>query len=95
MKVNSRAYSEWWLRGERYQIFQWMWHPSGSVKYWSLPPFKIEKSKARPKKVIMKLSKRKDVFNILQRKEKLKSIDITEVGLPQGSLVFINQSLYS
>ena len=43
----------------------------------------------------MKLSKRKDVFNILQRKEKLKSIDITKVGLPQGSLIFINQSLYS
>ena len=53
------------------------------------------KSKARPKKVIIKLSKRKDVFNILQRKKKLKSVDITKVGLPQGSLVFINQSLCS
>ena len=50
------------------------------------------KSKARSKKVIIKLSKRKDVFNILQRKKKLKSVDITKVGLPQGSLVFINQS---
>ena len=53
------------------------------------------KLKARPKKVIVKLSKRKDVFNILQRKKKLKSVDITKVGLPQGSLVFINQSLCS
>ena len=53
------------------------------------------KSKARPKKVIIKLFKRKDVFNILQRKKKLKSVDITKVGLPQGSLVFINQSLCS
>ena len=53
------------------------------------------KSKTRPKKVIIKLSKRKDVFNILQRKKKLKSVDITKVGLPQGSLVFINQSLCS
>ena len=53
------------------------------------------KSKAWPKKVIIKLSKRKDVFNILQRKKKLKSVDITKVGLPQGSLVFINQSLCS
>ena len=48
------------------------------------------KSKARPKKVIIK-----DAFNILQRKKKLKSVDITKVGLPQGSLVFINQSLCS
>ena len=53
------------------------------------------KSKARPKKVIIKLFKRKDVFNILQRKKKLKSVDITKAGLPQGSLVFINQSLCS
>ena len=44
------------------------------------------KSKARSKKVIIKLSKRKDVFNILQRKKKLKSVDITKVGLPQGYL---------
>ena len=47
------------------------------------------KSKARPKKVIIK-----DVFNILQRKKKLKSVDITKVGLPQGSLVFINHYYY-
>ena len=53
------------------------------------------KSKARPKKVIIKLSKGEDVFCILQGKKKLKSVDITNVGLPQRSLVFINQSLYS
>ena len=53
------------------------------------------KSKARTEKVIVKLSKRKDVFNVLQRKKKLKSVDITKVGLPQGSLVLINQSLCS
>ena len=35
------------------------------------------------------------MFNILQHKKKLKSVDITKVGLPQGSLVFINQSLCS
>ena len=35
------------------------------------------------------------MFNILQSKKKLKSIDITKVGLPQGSLVFINQNLCS
>ena len=53
------------------------------------------KSKARQKKVMLKLSKRKDVFNMLQRQKKLKSVDITKVALPQGSLVFINQSLCS
>ena len=53
------------------------------------------KSKARPKKDIVKLSKRKNVFNILQCKKKLKSVDITKVGLPQRSLIFINQSLCS
>ena len=35
------------------------------------------------------------MFNILQRKKKLKSVDIAKIGLPQGSLVFINQSLCS
>ena len=53
-------------------------------------PVDPENIKARPKKVIIKLSKRKDVLNILQRKKKLKSIDMTKAGLPQGSLVFIN-----
>ena len=32
---------------------------------------------------------------ILQHKKKLKSVDFTNVGLPQGPLVFINQSLCS
>ena len=53
------------------------------------------KSKFRPKKVVVKLSKRKDMFNILQRKKKLKSVDNAKVGLPQGYLVFINQNLCS
>ena len=54
------------------------------------------KSKARPKKVIIKLSKRKeDVFSILKPKKKLQSVNITKVDLPQGSLLFINQSLCS
>ena len=35
------------------------------------------------------------MFNILQRKKKLKSADNAKVGLFRGSLVFINQSLYS
>ena len=50
------------------------------------------KSKARSK-VIIKFSKKKDAFCILLNKKKLKSVDITNIGLPQGILVFINQSL--
>ena len=53
------------------------------------------KSKARPKETIIKLSKRKDVFTILQLKKKVKSVDITKVDLPRESLVFKNQSLCS
>ena len=45
--------------------------------------------------VIIKLSESKNMFGILQRKKKLKSVDIINVGLHQGSLVFINQSLCS
>ena len=33
----------------------------------------------------------KDVFSILQSKRKITSLDITNVGSPHGSLVFINQ----
>ena len=53
------------------------------------------KSKANPKRVIIKLSERANVFNILQRKKKLKSADITNVSLPEGSLVFKYQTLCS
>ena len=49
----------------------------------------------KAKNVIIILYKRKDVFDILQRKNKLKSVDLTNVSLPQGSLVFVNQSLCS
>ena len=53
------------------------------------------KSKARPKKVIIKFSERNDVFSPLQHKMKLRSLDITKVGVPLETLVFINQSLCS
>ena len=35
------------------------------------------------------------MFSILQCKKKLKPVDITKVGLPKGTLVFIIQSLCS
>ena len=53
------------------------------------------KSKARAKKVIIRLSKRKVVFNILQSKKKLKSVDIRSVGLPNVLLIFMNRNLCS
>ena len=46
------------------------------------------RSKARSKKVIAKLSKRK-------YRKKLTSVDIAKVGLPQGTLALTNQSLCS
>ena len=56
----------------------------------------LARPKARAMKAIIKLSKRKDLFNIFQHKKKLKSVDIKNMSLPpQGSLVFINQSLCS
>ena len=42
----------------------------------------LAKTKTRPKRVIIKLSKRKDVFNNLQLQKKLKSVGITNMGLP-------------
>ena len=66
---NSQVYARRWLRRLCYQNFQVMWHPSGSGKYWSLPPFKIESQGKEG--VTIKLSKKKDMFNILQRKKKL------------------------
>ena len=53
------------------------------------------KPKARAKKVIIRLSKRKVVFNILQTKKKLKSVDIKSVGLPNVYLIFMNRNLCS
>ena len=49
--------------------------------------------KANPKKVIIKLSKRKDVARVMNNKKKLKSTKPQNIGLPSGSKEYINESL--
>ena len=49
--------------------------------------------KANPKKVIIKLSKRKDVARVMNNKKKLKSMKPQNIGLPSGCKISINESL--
>ena len=49
--------------------------------------------KANPKKVIIKLSKRKDVARVMNNKKKLKSMKPQNIGLPSGCKVYINEIL--
>ena len=44
-------------------------------------------------KVIMKLSKRKDVYRVLNAKPSLKNVDLNGTGIPPGSPIFVSQSL--
>ena len=44
-----------------------------------------------PKKVIIKLSKRKDAIKILNKKKELKDKDLTDLGIENS--VYINESL--
>ena len=46
-------------------------------------------------KVIIKLSKRKDVYRILKAKSSFKNSDVTENGIPPNTPIFVNQSLCS
>ena len=50
--------------------------------------------KANPKKVIIKLSKRKDVARVMNNKKKLKSMKPQNIGLPSGCKIYVNESLY-
>ena len=49
--------------------------------------------KANPKKVIIKLSKRKDVARVMNNKKKLKSMKPQNIGLPSDCKIYINESL--
>ena len=49
--------------------------------------------KANPKKVIIKLSKRKDATRVMNNKKKLKSMKPQNIGLPSGCKIYINESL--
>ena len=45
-----------------------------------------------PKKVIIKLSKRKDVARVMNNKKKLKSMKPQNIGLPSGCKIYINET---
>ena len=49
--------------------------------------------KTNPKKVIIKLSKRKDAARVTNNKKKLKSMKPQNIGLPSGCKIYINESL--
>ena len=49
--------------------------------------------KAKPKKVIIKLSKSKDVARVMNNKMKLKSMRTQNIGLPFDCKIYINESL--
>ena len=53
------------------------------------------KSNHWPKKVIVKLARRKDALKILRGKKKLKASDLSPKGFSPNSIVFINESLCS
>ena len=44
---------------------------------------------------IIKLSNRKDSLQVLRVKKDLKSLDPTELDFPEGTRIFINESLYA
>ena len=49
--------------------------------------------KANPKKVMIKLSKRKDVATVMNNKKKLKSMKPQNIDLPSGCKIYINERL--
>ena len=53
----------------------------------------IDPSKGLPKKVIIKLNRRKEMYRILLNKNKLKNLKPESVNLPGETNVFINESL--
>ena len=46
-------------------------------------------------RVIIKFSNRKDSLQVLRLKKDLKSLDPTELNFRKGTIIFINQSLWS
>ena len=54
---------------------------------------RLKSTNNTPQKVIVKLSKRKDVYRVLKAKSSLKNADLNETGIPPGTPIFVNQSL--
>ena len=49
-------------------------------------------TKNTSQKVIIKLSKRKDVYRVLKAKPSLKNVDLNGTGIPPDTPTFVNQS---
>ena len=47
-----------------------------------------------PQKVIIKLSKRKEVYCVLKAKSRFKNVDVTEDGIPPNTSIFFNTKVY-
>ena len=54
---------------------------------------RLKSSNSAPQKVIIKLSKRKDVYRILKAKSNFTNANVTENGIPSDIPIFVNQSL--
>ena len=54
---------------------------------------RLKSSSNAPQKVIIKLSKRKDVYRILKAKSNFTNANVTENGIPSDIPIFVNQSL--
>ena len=55
--------------------------------------YRLKLTNNATQKVIMKLSKRKDVYQVLKAKPSLKNADLTGTGIPPGTSIFANQNL--
>ena len=72
---------------QKFRNFRINWRPNRPYLGWGLP------SKGSPKKVIIKLNRRKDIHRILSNKSKLKNLKPVSVHLPRKTKVFIHESL--
>ena len=72
-------------------LFSWVNDPAVSSNVEDYNRLKLTKNV--PQEVIMKLSKRKDVYRVLKAKPNLKYVDLTGTGIPPGTPIFVNKSL--
>ena len=56
---------------------------------------RLKSTNNAPQKVIIKLSKQKDMYRVLKAKPSLKNVNLNKPGTPPGTPIFVNQSLCS
>ena len=56
---------------------------------------RLKSTNNAPQKVIIKLSKQKDMYRVLKAKPSLKNVNLNGTGTPPGTPIFVNQSLCS